>query len=123
MTLQHVNTSVDCADAQRVGTFWSQALGRPLAEGASQFFAMIPATAPGEVSWLFMGVPEAKTAKNRMHVDFSSTDRAADVARLIGLGATLVGEYDEYGVRWTTLRDVEGNEFCVSDPHTGLTGE
>jgi hypothetical protein len=35
------------------------------------------------------------------------------VERLLGLGATKVGEYDEYGTRWTTLRDVEGNEFCV----------
>lgn len=117
MTLRHVNTSVDCADALAVGTFWSQALGRPLAEGASKFFAMIAPGGAGELSWLFMGVPEPKTAKNRMHVDFSSNDRAAEVERLIGLGATKVGDYDEYGISWTTLRDVEGNEFCVSDPH------
>ena len=24
------------------------------------------------------------------------------------------GDYDEYGTRWTTLQDVEGNEFCVA---------
>ncbi len=120
MTLQHINTSVDCTDALKVGTFWAQALGRPLADGASRFFAMIAPAGPGELSWLFMAVPEPKTAKNRMHVDLSSTDRAADVERLIGLGATKVGDYDEYGVSWTTLRDVEGNEFCVSDPHSPL---
>lgn len=117
MTLQHINTSVDCTNALTVGTFWAEALGRPLAEGASTFFAMIAPGAPGELSWLFMAVPEPKTAKNRMHVDFTSTDRGAEVDRLIGLGATKVGDYDEYGVSWTTLRDVEGNEFCVSDPH------
>lgn len=69
---------------------------------------------------MFMAVPEPKTAKNRMHIDLSSNDRAADVERLLGLGASTVGEYQEYGVSWTTLRDVEGNEFCVSDPHSML---
>lgn len=121
MTLQHTNTTIDCTDALRVGTFWAEVLGRPVADGGSQFFAMIPAAQPGELTWLFLGVPEAKTAKNRMHVDLTSTDRAADVERLLGLGASKVGDYAEYGVAWTTLRDVEGNEFCVSDPHAPLS--
>ena len=49
-----------------------------------------------------------------MHVDLSSNDRPGDVARLISLGAEHVGDYDEFGHQWTTLRDPEGNEFCVS---------
>jgi predicted enzyme related to lactoylglutathione lyase len=32
---------------------------------------------------------------------------------LIRLGATEVGEYDEPEGRWITLRDPEGNEFCL----------
>ena len=64
-------------------------------------------------------VPEGKTAKNRMHADFVSDDRAADVERLIGLGASKIGDHDEYGISWTTLADVEGNEFCVADPAPG----
>jgi len=32
----------------------------------------------------------------------------------IGLGATHVHDKDEWGVRWTTLLDPEGNEFCVA---------
>jgi hypothetical protein len=35
------------------------------------------------------------------------------VARLVGLGATVQATYDEGGSAWTTLVDVEGNEFCV----------
>ncbi len=120
MTLQPISISLDCTDALALGTFWAQALGRPLSEGASPFFAMIAPNGPGEQSWLFMAVPEPKTAKNRMHIDLSSNDRVADVERLLGLGASTVGEYQEYGVNWTTLRDVEGNEFCVSDPHSML---
>ena len=36
---------VDCVDAEKLATFWSRLLGQPLAEGASQFWAMIPAPA------------------------------------------------------------------------------
>jgi hypothetical protein len=49
-----------------------------------------------------------------MHVDFHSDDRGADVERLLALGAHRVGDYDEWGTNWTTLRDVEGNEFCIA---------
>jgi hypothetical protein len=63
--------------------------------------------------WL-QKVPERKQVKNRAHFDLHADDRDAAVARLLGLGATKVGDYDEYGTRWTTLQDVEGNEFCVA---------
>ena len=38
-----------------------------------------------------------------------------DVARtrLEGLGARFVHEKDEYGLRWFTFQDPEGNELCV----------
>jgi predicted enzyme related to lactoylglutathione lyase len=32
----------------------------------------------------------------------------------IELGATVVHDKDEWGTRWTTLTDPEGNEFCVA---------
>jgi hypothetical protein len=63
-------------------------------------------------------VPEAKTTKNRLHLDLASAERAADVARLVGLGAVEVGEREVPGARWTTLRDPDGNEFCVAEEPT-----
>ena len=117
MSLTQVATTVDCTDVAAVSAFWSAALDRPIGPEANAYFAMIPPTGPGQLAWLFLAVPEGKSAKNRMHTDFRSTDRAADVARLLELGACHVGDYNEYGVSWTTLRDVEGNEFCVSDDH------
>ena len=59
-------------------------------------------------------MPEGKTAKNRMHVDLAASDHEAEVARLVGLGATRVTDIDEWGYRWTVLQDPEGNEFCVA---------
>jgi hypothetical protein len=39
------------------------------------------------------------------------------VKRAVELGGTVLGEYDEYGARWTTLTDPEGNVFDIADPH------
>jgi hypothetical protein len=55
--------------------------------------------------------PEAKTVKNRLHVDLMSSDFAAESGRLLSLGATRVTDVARGGARWTTFRDPEGNEF------------
>ncbi|MEL5960752.1 VOC family protein [Streptomyces sp. CLV115] len=64
---------------------------------------------------LFQRVPEAKTVKNRLHLDVHAGPdrREAEVRRLVGLGATVLREVAEQGGTWTVLADPEGNEFCV----------
>ncbi|MEO3978502.1 VOC family protein [Streptomyces sp. CAU 1734] len=64
---------------------------------------------------LFQRVPEAKTVKNRLHIDVHAGPerREAEVARLTGLGATVLYEQNQYGGSWTTMADPEGNEYCV----------
>lgn len=61
---------------------------------------------------LFQRVPEPKTVKNRLHLDFRPDDRDAEVTRLLALGArhTDIGQGEQ---SWVTLVDPEGNEFCV----------
>jgi hypothetical protein len=59
----------------------------------------------------FQRVPEPKRVKNRVHLDVRAADRAAEVARLVGLGAVVLGEFDG----WSMLADPEDNEFCVRD--------
>ncbi len=65
---------------------------------------------------LFQAVPEAKTVKNRVHLDLlvGPEDRDGEVERLVGLGATVVGVHEGDEGRWTLLVDPEGNEFDVS---------
>jgi hypothetical protein len=118
MTLSFFTVVFDADDPQLVGRFWAAALERELTEGYPGEWA----TLPGDPRIDFMRVPEGKTTKNRMHLDWSATDREAEVQRLLGLGATRlwdvkekVGEED---MEWTALADSEGNEFCViqSDP-------
>jgi hypothetical protein len=50
-----------------------------------------------------------RPSRNRIHFDISSSDQAAEVARLLRLGATIVREAGDY----TVLNDPEGNNFCV----------
>ena len=58
-------------------------------------------------------------SKNRLHLDLSPKDggRQPEVARLVALGATVLGERggDAEGMVWTTLTDPEGNEFCIGE--------
>jgi len=69
-------------------------------------------SAPGvRPRFWFTRVPEPKAGKNRLHLDVRADDRAAEVARLVRLGATVLAVLDD----WTTLADPEGNEFCVRD--------
>ncbi|MCZ0987542.1 VOC family protein [Streptomyces diastatochromogenes] len=64
---------------------------------------------------LFQRVPEAKTVKNRLHLDLhpGAGRRADEVARLEALGARVLREVKEPAGEWTVMADPEGNEFCV----------
>lgn len=119
MSLTFGAISFDCADALRTAGFWAAALERPLDEGSTEEFSSIglKQPTPGVEAWLFARVPEPRQAKNRAHPDLIAPDRHAEVARLVGLGATVVDEHEESGIQWTVLRDVEGNEFCVAAGH------
>ncbi len=65
-------------------------------------------------SLTFVHVPEAKTVKNRLHIDVNPVgcDQADEVARLIRLGARRV-DIGQGERSWVVLADPEGNEFCV----------
>jgi Glyoxalase-like domain len=66
---------------------------------------------------LFQQVPEAKTVKNRLHLDVRGEPGGlgALVQRLESLGATRVTEVDQGPAgHWWVMRDPEGNEFCAA---------
>ena len=117
MTLAIAHVTFDCEDAARLAGFWSAVLDRPVADGASPYFAVIR---PGEAAGpalMFLKVPEAKRVKNRVHVDLTAPDWHTEVERVLALGATKLAEYDEYGTQWATLQDPEGNEFDIGAGH------
>lgn len=67
----------------------------------------------GPTVW-FNRVPEAKTVKNRVHLDVNLAD-GAEVDALIARGARVVrGPVEDE--RWYIMTDPEGNEFCAFPP-------
>lgn len=65
---------------------------------------------------LFQLVPESKTVKNRVHLDVRTggEDLPTVRERLEARGATFLYEDRQGPHMWYTMRDPEGNEFCVS---------
>ncbi|MFE9463536.1 VOC family protein [Streptomyces virginiae] len=107
--------TVDCSDAYGLGRFWAAVLDGSLADDDFPGDPEALVTAPGS-TLLFVTVPDAKSAKNRVHVDLQPQDRTRDeeVERIVALGATVVGDHRRPdGTGWVTLADPEGNEFCV----------
>ena len=54
---------------------------------------------------------ERGRAQGRIHLDLAVSDRDAERARALALGASIIRETDGY----TVLADPEGNHFCLAD--------
>ena len=142
---------VDCPDPARLVRFWVEALHYrvepppgghetwnaywrsigvpedeldPTGDGSD---SIVDPDGVGPRIW-FQPVPEAKTVKNRLHLDLKVSGGRdvpldvrrsrvdAEVERLVGLGASVLRVLsteglDHYGV---VMQDPEGNEFCVA---------
>jgi hypothetical protein len=107
-----IGLSIDCADAAKLAQFWADVLGRQVEPRPTAEFAAIDASESTQAPRLaFHQVPEAKTIKNRLHLDLISSEFAAETDRLLALGATRVNDVERGSARWSTFRDPEGNEF------------
>lgn len=114
MTSKWWSVEVDCADHRAQARFWASVFDWQFMSESDDEIAI----AKDENSWpgmVFSNVPEAKTVKNRLHIDLNPDDQAAEVARLEGLGAKRV-DIGQGDVRWVVMSDPEGNEFCVLTP-------
>ena len=62
---------------------------------------------------LFMQTANAKTSKNRIHLDLVAEDVSVEVDKALALGATRATGVLAGPFPWTVLHDPEGNEFCI----------
>jgi Glyoxalase-like domain len=135
-----VQITFDAHDAYALATWWSELLGYQMEDhhdlvtgllaqgivteeqvsridGRLGFAGVATAVDPeGIAPRLFVQeVPEAKVAKNRLHLDVPIGDEVLDdaVERVAGTGATLVEFREHPGERWAVMQDPEGNEFCL----------
>jgi hypothetical protein len=111
MDLNWEQVVVDAADPVALGRWWAEALGWVVVNDAPEEYEIRPE--PDRVpGLLFTPVPEAKSVKNRLHLDFRPVDQAAEVSRLLALGARHA-DVGQGEASWVVLMDPEGNEFCV----------
>jgi hypothetical protein len=94
---------LDAGDPARLGEFWAAAAGRTMKVMADGDVVLSGPTRRHTI-WVNR-VAEARTVKNRAHLDIY----ARDVADLEALGATVV----EPRPKWTIMADPEGGEFCA----------
>lgn len=100
---------VACDGSREVGLFWSDALGWALVWDENEETSIQSPMGGTKVSW--GGPPEApKHGRNRQRFDLAADHLDAEVARLLSLGATRLGDRDG-GVE---LADPDGNEFSVA---------
>ncbi len=114
--IRHITIDTS-GDPFLLARFWSELLGRSMhvEDQPGDPEAIVLGTDCPDL--LFVHVPEAKSIKNRVHLDIvpvGGRTRDQDVGRAIALGATQVADHRRPdGTGFVVLADPEGNEFCV----------
>ena len=114
LTIGSVVIRVD--DVERQRTFWTAALDYVAREGDGDDFALLhPRNGLGPNVSLDR-VRSTLQIPPRIHLDLYAEDQAAEVERLMALGATEV-HWDKRpaDADYVILADPEGNRFCVID--------
>ena len=115
MAMRAEMVTIDCADPRSLVRFWTEATGCVAAdEWDGEYIVLSPGRPEGGPAIGLQKVAQPRTGKNRVHIDWRTSDRAKEVARLVGLGATVLAEHEAGTFAWTVLADPEGNEFCVA---------
>ena len=107
---------VDATDAELLVQFWAAALGWQVANRGSYGVSNGAYSAPFEIASGLCPMG-SKPAKNRLHLDIKpiNRDQAAELARLLGLGARQV-DVGQGARNWFVLADPGDNEFCLCRP-------
>ena len=131
MPTRLVHVVIDAIQPARLARFWAAALAWEVGVNEPDVVGVWPRgyryPDPAALPLVFVPVSEAKTGKNRVHLDLateSAAHQAAQVERLLGLGAVHadIGQEVQGDVPWVVLADPEGNEFCVLDPRPVYQG-
>ncbi|MFF2954401.1 VOC family protein [Kitasatospora sp. NPDC057965] len=109
------------ADVRRAATFWGEALGYVPRDGSLEddWVVLVPADGAAGVQVALGRSATPPQRHPRVHLDLYATDaadQAAEVERLIGLGARRA-DWDLYppDPDFVVVEDPDGNRFCVID--------
>ncbi|CAN5188736.1 VOC family protein [soil metagenome] len=129
---------IDCGEPGVLARWWANVLGWSVVGGAAadadagsdelvddDEVEIVPADG-STGSLIFLRVPEAKSVKNRLHLDLrpqDGSDQETELARLIEPGARPVDIGQGLDATWYVLVDPEGNEFCLLRSTPSLLSE
>lgn len=103
-------------DLERQKAFWTAALGYVARTGDDDTFALLHAPDRSGPNVSLDRVRSSVQVPPRIHLDLYADDQAAEVARLVDLGAREI-HWDRRpaDADYVILEDPEGNRFCVID--------
>ncbi|MEV0397326.1 VOC family protein [Polymorphospora rubra] len=106
--------AIDAVRPRMIADFWCAVLGWQVVDEDAEVITI----AAADRSWPMIDVvvvPAGKVVKNRLHFDLRAdgVSTAAELDRLLTLGARRVDVGQPSDVSWVVLADPEGNEFCL----------
>jgi len=109
---------LDCQDPDLLARFWCDVLGYvelDRVEGSIEIGPEDTGFGGPQPTIIFQPTDEPKRGKLRLHIDVNATDRdqAAELERLLAIGARPVDIGQTGEESWHVLADPEGNEFCL----------
>ncbi|MFD1715811.1 VOC family protein [Amnibacterium flavum] len=105
---------IGARDFPRAVEFWSAALDYDVELGDDGDWAFLTSRDGRGQRVDIMQVSAPAEQRRRHHLDLDADDQAAEVARLLDLGATEVPEWRyEDDANYIVLADPDGNYFCV----------
>jgi len=109
--------TVDTTDALRLARWWAAQLDGSIIEENDGYFVIV-SLGEGVPYLAFQKVDIPTPGKNRMHLDLVSPEYPEIIDRLVSNGANKIEDRQlPGGLTWTTLADIDGNEFCISGGH------
>jgi predicted enzyme related to lactoylglutathione lyase len=102
---------IDVNDLELEAAFWGEMIGEEPGPLRSDGGWIMIGTLAGQAMLVLQKVPDAKTIKDRIHIDFHVDDVDVAVARIIEFSGSQFSEPKMGG--GVTMADPEGNEFCI----------
>jgi catechol-2,3-dioxygenase len=106
---------IDVNDLDAQAQFWAALLEMDVATREAGWCDLGRLGGDGPVLSLQL-VPERKTVKNRLHLDWLVEDFYAARRRALSLGAVERSARQGGRAPWQVFADPEGNEFCLCTP-------
>jgi hypothetical protein len=102
---------IDCADVERMVSFWTGLLDVGVRHSDERFTWLEPQR-EGGWSLAFQQVPDPTPGKNKLHLDSACSDLEGLERRVAELGGRVVDRQQIDGFEWWVFTDVEDNVFC-----------